>query len=578
MLAKARFWRVLFLLVLAFVACSPLFEAGLFDSHERACAADRVVLLSRAIASGDLYPRWLTTANWGKGCPYFNFYSPGIYLFLAYQHALGIPLVLAMKLTMGLLVFAHGCGMYLWTSRHFEREGAFVAAALFMYAPYQFFDLYTRGALSEYTALALLPFLFLGIDRCVSPSCRRRDVILLGVVTAALVLVHNLSALMAVPFAAIYLACACRMWGVGLSAVPRVAAGAAIGGGLSAFHWLPAAMEGKHLLEFGTVVIRGFFDYRKHFLDPAQLPGLHAMRTPEVTLINVGLVSLACLAASLVVLLRTPSTRRRYGLVTLALGCGGTFLVLSASGAIYRNVPLFPYVQFPWRWMGLATLFLSAAGGWVGEARLFGRPWGRIALQVGLGLALIYTSRVDRWVAKPLPDMEAREKKLLAGGNADGLCAGNVYIPRWASRESFDINPTLSLTASVSQIEVGSSVMSFTSDGSSPENIIVLPWFYFPGWKARLDDRPWDLGPEERGFIRLSVPEGKHRVTVRFGTTGPRIAGWLLACLCAAAAVAWLLIGLARSSIGRPEREPSRERRDRPGNRPGRKRSPGRSA
>src|SRR5262245_48932399 len=108
---------------------------------------------------------------------------------------------------MVLLFLLGGLGMYLWTAGHYAGDGPLVAAGLYTLLPYHLFDLYTRGAIAEFGALAVAPFLFLGIDWIASSSRQRGGVALIAISTACLLLMHNLSAVMAAPFAGIYLLC-----------------------------------------------------------------------------------------------------------------------------------------------------------------------------------------------------------------------------------------------------------------------------------------------------------------------------------------------------------------------------------
>ena len=109
--------------------------------HEGLDPLKRVMALSAEIRHGDPYPRWLFDTYHGKGSPFFNFYTPGFYLFSAYLHTAGFPLVVALKLTSVLLFFAGGWGMLLWTRRYGGQVGGLLAAILYLFAPYHFVDI-----------------------------------------------------------------------------------------------------------------------------------------------------------------------------------------------------------------------------------------------------------------------------------------------------------------------------------------------------------------------------------------------------------------------------------------------------
>jgi uncharacterized membrane protein YfhO len=59
-------------------------------------------------------------------------------------------------------------------------------------------------------------------------------------------------------------------------------------------------------------------------------------------------------------------------------------------------------------------------------------------------------------------------------------------------------------------------------------SLLRLRPLYFPGWVARLDDKPVEIWPSEEGNIVLNVEPGEHRLTLSFEDTWPRRAGKLI--------------------------------------------------
>ena len=67
------------------------------------------------------------------------------------------------------------------------------------------------------------------------------------------------------------------------------------------------------------------------------------------------MISLGCLIFS--------KEMRRFGIATLCLGLFGLFMTSASSSAIYEIFSPLQYLQFPWRFLGPATLFLAAFSG-----------------------------------------------------------------------------------------------------------------------------------------------------------------------------------------------------------------------
>lgn len=366
-----RAWTASFaaLVLLALVAAQPLGEPGWFMGHEGIYPLERVIALAHELRSGDWYPRWLSAGYYGKGIPFFNYYSPGFYLLVAYLYVFGLPLLAALKTACVLAFIGGAWGMFLWTRRHLGWGGGMVAAILYFFAPYHFVDLYVRAALSEFAALALLPYLFLGIDRTLERPAALAGPVLTGVAAAGIVLTHQLSALMILPFAAIYLLVRLYQKRLGRTGVVSCLAGGAIAVGLSAFYWLPVIAEWGHLKELEAAVTTKYSYYGLHFVTPLQwfatawgfgksVPGPEDGMSFQVGVLLVG--------GSVVALLALPWLARpvrRFAVLCAVLGGVGLWLTSASSSWVYELVPTYRYVQFPWRFLGPVTLSLAACGG-----------------------------------------------------------------------------------------------------------------------------------------------------------------------------------------------------------------------
>ena len=550
-------------LVLLSVACSaPLLDAGWFDSHEKIRPIARALAAYYEIADGDLYPRWLSTGYLGKGVPLFNYYPPAYSLLVAYAHALGIPLLLAAKLTIFVLFFAGGLGVFFWARPHLGSFPALAASILYLFAPYHFVNLYVRGATSEFTSLAALPWLFYAIDQLVDRSSVRA-LASLGVTAAAIVLSHFMSALMIAPFAAIYgFTRAMQTGGRGM-ALGRIAAGGALGAALSAFFWLPAFAESEALSpERRQMAISGFYTYFLHFVHPKQWldsswgygdsqPGL-----ADGMSFQVGLLLLVAAAGSALLLPRLKRPCRSFVLLSLGLGAVALWLTSSTARFWYSWFPPFQLVQFPWRFLGPATLFLAAAGGGVVRVLAEKRRWlGPGLTLVTAALALLLSSQ-QRRVKGPiyLPDDRASIERAVADdpwsakfGNED------EFLPRYAKPEAPNGSPggprPTGVDVDVTGVQSRRTELRFEATARAGGGLVVVPWHAFPGWEVSLDGREWQFVPQRDGYLGVAVPEGRHLVRVHFGTTVSRVAGWLLASA-ALVILVWLAVRERRAARG----------------------------
>jgi hypothetical protein len=225
---------------------------------------------------------------------------------------------------------------------------------------------------------------------------------------------------------------------------------------------------------------------------------------------------------------------RNFGFITLALGLIGLFFTTSAFSDIYKHFSLLQYVQFPWRFLGIATLFFTAFTGLSVSFKPISRiSYGPIILLCFAFVLSILISQEHRGVSERITgDIEHIGQIRIDTKSIGMMAAKNEYLPKW-SKESvvplkFDeiLVPEFS-KLKVEDIEIKDSKMRFYTESEAEADLIVRS-FYFPGWKATIDDKYKPLSHTAEGFIVLRVPPGRHTVQLWFDTTWPRIVGWLI--------------------------------------------------
>jgi|GEM_PF-1008074 len=530
----------LFLLIQAFIASSPLLEDGWFLSHDATWHLDRLVAVAHELDLGDYYPRWLSTAAFGKGLPVLNYYSPGIYLIAGYLHVFGVSLLLSLKIMCISLFFLGSLGMFLWVRRHCALFGALIAATLYTFVPYHFVDIYVRGAIPEFAAMALLPFLFYGIDRMFSEYSYFSGILLTGATTALIIVTHNLSAFMIMPFALVYFTWCVYAVKPPLRKIAICASGPILGLGLSAAYWLPATTEIGYLAHFKESILS--FSYILNFIQPTDWFssrwgfGFAFPKGNATMSFQIGYVLSVFVLMSTLTVLAIRGKERSFGLITLVLGMLGLFLTISPSAIIYDQVSLVQYVQFPWRYLGIATLFLSALTGLSANWKYVGRiPHGpMILLCCALGCSVLLSHTHREVLEKTSGDIDQIGRSRIVGKNIGVMSVGDEYLPKWSDESVIPLRfdeillpfPSTS-TLKVDNVETKGSKIRFRIESEGGVNLAVSQ-FYFPGWKATIDGRYRPVAYTAEGFVTLTIPPGVHSVQLWFGTTTPRIIGWLI--------------------------------------------------
>ncbi len=368
---------------------SPTFN--IWETHDGPVHLLRSYVFGDLLQRGDWFPRWAPDLYLGYGYPVFNYVPPLPYYLAVLGYLLGLDRYGGLQAVGVIAVLLGTAGAFslaraLWSSS----ATGYLSALAYILAPYPFlYNLYIRGNVPEALALGLLPWLLWAAWRLWHEP-RWPHGLLLTLLTALLLLTHNISAFLGVGLLTAWLV------SVFISSTPsasrlRLALSTTLGTilaglALSAYFWLPA------LGELDSVYIehthQGFLDIHDWLIDPLgavssdQWPDYPGTGFGPVNLrwtsdladrvagprkpLPLQLVLLAVVVGGLV-----PAARRsdRRNLCLLA-GCGLVtvgcwFLLTTWSAAIWPHVPLLRDIRFPWRLYGPADLMLAlgAAGG-----------------------------------------------------------------------------------------------------------------------------------------------------------------------------------------------------------------------
>lgn len=507
---------------------------------------------SRAFEQGDLYPRWTAGSFEGLGSPTFYFYPP-----LAFWVAGLIGVVTGaitsadLQLKLAELVFfaASGWSMFLWLRFHTSTGRALVGALVFVMAPYHVYDHYLRGDLTEFSAIAFIPLVALGLAATARGD--RLAPILLAGSWAALIFAHLPMALLTAvfliaPYGALLLLGARDGRPARLA---RWAGALAAGTGLAAVYLAPAlGLQGFISAEFWRGA--GFQASRHLFSNPA------VWRTSplESFLAVISLVE-ALVAAAAGWLAWRAGDRRSLFWAGLAVA---VFLMTAGVAPAFWSLPILSEVQFPWRAMALqdfalVTLLAAAPAG----ARM-SLPYVAFAL---LAVANLYVVGRD-FTAGP---RVVQTSPWLASFPAD--TDPPEYLPHGMLRMTRD-GPAPAVPG-LSALPLVAGAVGARSDPVTGAIWLRRPVgaagpvtarrFYFPSWQARCDGRDVAVAPVGAArLVGFTPPPGARSCRAFVGRTaeerlGGAIALTSLALLCLYALWAGgLLAGLSPRRYPRP--------------------------
>jgi uncharacterized membrane protein len=373
----------------------------------------RLAELARLVSAGELYPRIAPNFYYGYGYPIFNYYAPFSYYLGLLPMAVGFSAVQAVKLVFifGLLLGAFGMAGFV--RRYWGPHAGLIAAAAYIYAPFvHFVEAHARGDLPESLSLGLLPLAFWAMAVLSEKRTTRHWLVAVGIV-AVIVLTHNLMALV---FAALLAAWLCWAWLVKSDSRGDVYwRGAALLAGilLASFFWLPVFLE-RDAVNLGSLIGQGdHFDFRNHFLSLRTLFSAPTLldwgaTEPEFAF-NLGLPQIALgLMGTVSLAYRWRRENRQLFLRWLFYLVGLLLillLMLPISTPVWSLVPLLPFLQFPWRLLGVATFCLAVLGAVGAHEALaqISKRWGNSAATWSGGIALGVILATSMPLAQPPP-------------------------------------------------------------------------------------------------------------------------------------------------------------------------------
>ena len=404
--------KIILLLALIWLAsCLPLFLHGIDDrgGQDLSFHLLRIEGIVEGLESGQfpvrIQPNWLEGYGYATGI----FYGDLLLYLPAVLRILGLPILLSYKIyaaTINLLtvLVAH------WSfKRIFKAESsALVCTAVYTLATYRLVNVYVRQAVGEYSAMIFLPLIAAAVYGLYTEAVEdwkeySSNSIMLAIGMSGLIYTHMLTTEMTV----IVLACVCIFFfkktfrkntlrAYGRAVWLTLLLGAAflvpfidyyinvpvvITSGLTEVNAIQ--QEGVHILDF-------FYIFKNPF--GSSYSGIEYNRD-GLMLLSVGLVMLATLAVAIVLLVirRREADRRLlpftiFSAVSLWVSSNlfpWDFIAYSVPGGTFLA-----QVQFPWRYLVIADVFLTLLLGVVLEEL---KEAGRYIIPAIIGIQLMLT-------------------------------------------------------------------------------------------------------------------------------------------------------------------------------------------
>ena len=548
----------LLLLLLTLFSWAPLLAPGYFlGAHDAKHNLFWLVQFDQGVRDGFLWPRWAPDHVLGYGYPLFTFYAPLPFYVAELFHLLGASIAGAIKITWALAFVLSGVTMYRFARRLWGQGPGFVAALLYVYAPYHFVNIYVRAALAEFVAYALLPWALHCFWDLLEQGGRRRfaeysqPFALAALSLGLILLTHSVTLILFPPALALLVLYWLLLRWRRDRQVPWRPAALALGAAslallLAAIFLLPVIAESRYIVQ--EQFLPDTYRYSNQFLYLYQLFSGewgfgNALPGPEDGMsqqLGLWLVVLGLAALPLLWRYRPPQRGVVAGFVAASLA--SVIATQAISGPLWALIPPLALIQFPFRLLSLAALFLSLAAAGVLAALSAPRRHltpGFIALGLAVLLASYpYTQPQHTPVTDRNQSPAAVTDFEMAFPDMRGSTAfaekPPVDSPKRAAYLTGAVLPLAGIIAGEGQVTAvrhGAGSEQVRVSAGTPVTLQFYTYWY-PGWRATANGQPVAIragGPD--ALITLDLPPGEHDVRIRFGNTPLRTLAAVLSVL-----------------------------------------------
>lgn len=530
-------WRkswpwVFLILVLSVFSFKSLLRPGYFPMHDD-MQAMRVLQIDKCVKDGQIPCRWVPDMGYGYGYPQFIYYSPLPYYVMEIFHLGGMQIVDSVKAGIVLGFILSGLAMFLLGRSLWGNLGGLVSSIFYVFAPYHASDIYTRGAMGEFWALVFLPLIFWAIYEFVQTE-KQKYMVFLALSTGGLLITHNITSVAFFPVAGLWALFLLfryqksKLW-------KKLFLSFLWGAGLAGFFLLPVIFEKKFV--HVETMISGYFNYLAHFVSLKQLfffshwgYGSSELGPYDDLSFFIGTMQWVFSLIALVTAFVFRKKEKVFPIVIFLFltALAATFMTHQRSSFIWSKVSLLSYFQFPWRFLTIVTFATSILSGYV-IYNIKNKKTGTLLCAFMIFLVLL----LNGFYFRPREWYDIGDKEKFSGSLWEKELTISIYdyLPIYAKFPPDKEAPLKPIVtegmADFSSYTKGSDWQRGEAIVSSEKAKIVLPLYYFPGFKVWVDGKEVKTidHNNDLGLISFYLENGSHEVYAKLLRTPVRVLG-----------------------------------------------------
>lgn len=539
--------RIIYLVIFlaTIVVSRDLFRPGYFPMHDD-LQVGRLYEIELCIKDGQIPCRWVPDMGYSYGYPLYNYYPPFPYYFGLVFRLLGFSFIDSIKLLFIFGFLVSGVLMYLLGAELWGEWGGLLSSILYLFAPYHSVDVYVRGAMNEFWAMAFLPGIFWAVLKVIKEKNKKFPIVFLALFSGLLLLSHNLMAFIFAPWIVSFALILIYFQKKNLRRnLVNLFYGTIFGLGLAAFFTLPVLLEKKYV--HVETMLMGYFNYLAHYvglrktlftrfwgygssgwLQDAGMP--FQVGFPHWPLAVISFLGATCLY------IKKKIKLERFSLFTFSflLFLFSFFLVHPRSILIWKTFRILEYLQFPWRFLTLVVFAISVLGGGI-ILLVKKQRWQVLISLVLISITVLLNFSFFR-VEKTININDTEKLFSAKGWNKLQTDAIFDYLPIYAKAPPARAAPATPEIkegqAKISQIKKGTNWYQFKIEvtKTGPKGATAqIPIYDFPGWQALVDKQRTSIYHDnDLGLITLEVPAGVHEIKLKLKDTPIRKIGNLI--------------------------------------------------
>jgi uncharacterized membrane protein len=513
---------ILFLLVFCFASFALPLLAGLPSGFDMLTDIRFASALKDAMLAGELFPGWAND-NFGFGSIGIRFYPPIAFYVLAFTEMLTADWFWALWANLFFWMFLGSIGMFVFVKEWGTPAQGLIAGIGYAIVPQHLSEVFQFFLFAEFAAWGLIPFCFLFLTRI----CRNGkwiDVVLFAIAYSLLVLTH-LPTTIIVSFCLPIYVLVVMDWRNYRPVFTRLAAAVALTVAATLFRWVTIIAEFDWLQHNDSKWANGYYQYAAWLFPNTLTARSQFLYVLSSWLFDIAIVmTVALIIPALVYLFKTRTEKASSHWKIIAASAGVTtfafFMLSKPSQFIWDALPFLQKLQFPWRWMSMVS-FAAVVAFALSVPRLLDIVQGRRRFVAYPALALVVTIilfNITQIIipSAPIPVAEFSEveKKVAEEPMFEG------WWPVWAKEGAFETPERVTAGARFVDTSKWESLdRAFTIQEGEPVKVRVAT-FYYPYWKATVNDKPTTIEPDINGAILIPTSGEYSKVRLTFEEPG----------------------------------------------------------